>query len=79
MLQIQCVRFTFLLVDFGHFPFVRTDRPDHSRRNDNFPFNQISQILNGIHEGDEFLANTLGKSLFTFQTDWARLFKPGLR
>ena len=26
----------------GRLPFVRTDRPDHSRRNDNFPFNQNS-------------------------------------
>ena len=26
----------------GRFPFVRTDRPDHSRRNDNFTFNQNS-------------------------------------
>ena len=26
----------------GHFPFVRTDRPDHSCRNDSFPFNQNS-------------------------------------
>ena len=26
--------------NLGHFPFVRTDRPDHSHRNDNFPFNQ---------------------------------------
>ena len=24
----------------GHFPFARTDRPDHSRRNENFTFNQ---------------------------------------
>ena len=28
--------------NLGRFPFVRTDRPDHSRRNDNFPFNQNS-------------------------------------
>ena len=26
----------------GRFPFVRTDRPDHSRRSDNFSFNQNS-------------------------------------
>ena len=26
--------------NLGRFPFVRTDRPDHSRRNGNFTFNQ---------------------------------------
>ena len=26
----------------GRLPFVRSDRSDHSRRNDNFPFNQNS-------------------------------------
>ena len=26
--------------DLGRFPFVRTDRPDHSRRNENFTSNQ---------------------------------------
>ena len=24
----------------GHFPFVRSDWPDHSRHNENFTFNQ---------------------------------------
>ena len=32
---------------------------------------QISQILNSMLEGDRFLAKTLGKSLFDFQTDWS--------
>ena len=27
-------------VNLGRFPFVRTDRPDHSRVNENFTFNQ---------------------------------------
>ena len=30
------------VLDLGGFPFVRTDRPDLSRRSDNFPFNQNS-------------------------------------
>ena len=25
------------------FPYVRSDRPDHSHRNDDFPFNQTLQ------------------------------------
>ena len=28
--------------NLGRFQFVRTDRPEHSRSNDNFPFNQNS-------------------------------------
>ena len=28
--------------NLGRFPFVRTDRPEHSCSNDNFPFNQNS-------------------------------------
>ena len=37
------------------FPFVTTDRPDHSYHNENFTFNQnyparsVSQILNSLH------------------------------
>ena len=31
-----------LKIYLGRFPFVTTDRPDHSRRNNNFPFNQNS-------------------------------------
>ena len=27
-------------VTLGHFPFVRTDRPAHSHRNENFSLNQ---------------------------------------
>ena len=65
----------------GLFPFVRTDRPDHSRRNDNFRFNQnstvrsrsgqIGQTLNSMREGERFSAKTLRTSLFHFQTDWS--------
>ena len=36
------VLFTQQLEILGRFPFVRTDRPNHSQRNENFHFNQIS-------------------------------------
>ena len=61
--------------NFRRFSFVRTDQPDHSRRNENFFFNQlsnqISQIPKRMHQGDGSSAKTLGKSLFHFQTDWS--------
>ena len=62
----------------GHFPFVRTDRLDHSRHNENFTLrqnlsSQIRQILNtcSMPEGDGFSAQTLRKSLFHLLTDWS--------
>ena len=56
--------------NLGHFPFVRTDWPDYSRRNDNFTLNQTYPAWS-MHEGDGFLAKTLGKSRCHFQTDWS--------
>ena len=54
--------------NLGHFPFVRTDRPDHSCRNENFTFNmpssKISQILNSMHEGDGFYYKILEEAYF---------------
>ena len=32
---------------------------------------QISQILNSMHKGGGFLANTVGKSQFHLLTDWS--------
>ena len=66
----------WLLCDWGRFPFISTDRPDRSRRKENFTFDkklssQSNQILNRMHEGDNFSAKTRGKSLFHFQTDWS--------
>ena len=60
----------------GQFPFVRTDRPDHSRHDENFTLNQnlssqIRQILNSMHKGDGFYAETFRKSLFHLLTDWS--------
>ena len=64
--------------DFGHFPFVRTEKPDHSHHIGNFSFNQeyphsqISQILKLIVCMEEmvFQQNLLG-SLFLCQNDWS--------
>ena len=55
-------------------PFVRTDRPDPSRRNDSKLSSQTgSQIVNSMHEGERFSVKTLGESRFHFQTvtDWS--------
>ena len=50
----------------GHFPFVRTDRLDHSRHNENSTLHQnlssqIRQILNtcSMPEGDSFFQHKL--------------------
>ena len=56
--------------------FVRTDRLDHSRHNENFTLNQnlssqIRQILKGMLEVYGFSARTLRKSLFHLLTDWS--------
>ena len=58
----------------GRFPFVRTDRPIHSRRNDNFTFSQNwlqpDQSNPKWHlRRRTFSAKTLWKSLFHFQSD----------
>ena len=56
----------------GRFPPFRTDWPDHSRRNDNFSFNQNSparSVKSWIvcTKGDhDFSAKTLGKSLIHY-------------
>ena len=68
-----------MLSVLGRFPFVRTDRPDRSRRNENFTFNKKKTIQpdHRMHEGDNFSAKTLGKSLFHFQTDRSDLGPAG--
>ena len=66
----EAATISFKTNELGRFPFVRTDLPDHSRRDHNFRFNETNQILNCMHEGDGFSAKTLGKSLFHFKTDW---------
>ena len=58
----------------GRFRFVRTDRPDQSRRNENFTFHQnypARSVPNSVYEGDGFSAKTLGKSRFHLLTDWS--------
>jgi len=57
----------------GRVPSVRTDQPDQSCRNDNFPFNQkyparSVKSKNSMQEGDGVLAKTLKKLI---QTDWS--------
>ena len=57
----------------GCFPLFRTDRPDHSRRNDNFSFNlnsparSVKSWIVCIKGDNDFSAKTLGKSLFHYQ------------
>ena len=64
--------------DFGHFPFVRTEKPDHSHHIGNFSFNQeyphsqISQILKLIVCMEEMVfQQNLLESLFLCQNDWS--------
>ena len=58
------------------FPFVRTDRPDHSRRDLYFLFNQhyparsVKLYIAGTKEM-VFSKKTVGKSLFHRQDDWS--------
>ena len=40
MYKYQPLHFQRQLPNLGRFPFVRTDRPGHSLRNENFTFNQ---------------------------------------
>ena len=65
----------------GRLPFVSTDRPDHSRRNDNFPFNQNSPARSVkswivFTKGDGFSAKTLGKSHFIFKLTGRAMVRP---
>ena len=65
----------------GRLPFVRTDRPDHSRRNDNFLFNQNSpgRLVKSwivFTKGDGFSAKTLGKSHFIFKLTGRAVVRP---
>ena len=47
--------FKSIALHFGRFPFVITDRPDRSRQiSQTANRSQISQILNGMQEGDGF-------------------------
>ena len=52
------------------FPFLKTDRPNHSLRNQNFTFNQ-NYLARSVCTIDGFPAKTLGKSLFHCQNDWS--------
>ena len=64
--------------DLGHFPSVRTEKPDHSHHIGNFSFNQeyphsqISQILKLIVCMEEMVfQQNLLESLFLCQNDWS--------
>ena len=51
----------------GHFPFVRTNRPDHSSHNEDFTLIKTvqpdqSNALNSMHEGASVSTKSLGKS-----------------
>ena len=54
-----------------------SDRLGHSRRNENFTFNQNypsrsgNKILNSMLDGNRFSAKTFGKSPFYSQNDWS--------
>ena len=69
------------VVDLGSFPFVRTYRPDHSHRNDNFPFNQNSlarSVKSWIVCTKEmvFLQKLLEKAYFTFKLTGRAMVRP---
>ena len=59
------------------FPFVRTDRPDHSCRDLYFLFNQhysatsVKLYIAGTKEMVFSKKKTVGKSLFHRQNDWS--------
>ena len=61
----------YYLFIFGHFPFVRTEWPNHSCCIGNFTFNIQSDQSNpnSLYEGDVFQQKTFGKSLFLCQND----------
>ena len=58
--------FTKSCVVLRRIPFVKTDRPEHFRRN-----GIISLLIKTLYEREHFSAKPLGKSLFHFQTDWS--------
>ena len=60
-------------VALGRFPFVRTDRPVHSRRNDNFIFDQSypSRSIKSLIAGTKEMAETLGERPVQFQNEWS--------
>ena len=70
---------SFLVVDqwasnavLGRFPFVRTDRPDNSRRNKDFTFNQYYPVrsvksLIVYTKENVFQQKLLGKAYFIFK------------
>ena len=63
----EAATISFKTNPLGRFPFVRTDLPDSSRRNHNFPFNETNQILNCMHEGMVFQQTLLKKAYFTLK------------
>ena len=65
--------------NLGRFPFVRTDRPDHSSRDLYFLFNQhyparsvkLYKASTKEMVFSKKKKKTLGKSLFHRQNDWS--------
>ena len=58
---------------YGHFPFVRTDRPRNSSHNDNFTFNENYPVRSKMACTKEmvFQQKLLEKSIFHCQNDWS--------
>ena len=57
----------------GHFPFVKTDRPENSSQNDNFTFNQNYPVKSQMACTTEmvFQEKLLEKCVFHCQNDWS--------
>ena len=57
----------------GHFPFVKTDRPENSSQNDNFAFNQNYPVKSQMACTTEmvFQEKLLEKCVFHCQNDWS--------
>ena len=67
--------------NLGRFPFVRTDRPDHYRSNDNFPFNQNSparsvKSLMASTEETVFQQKLLEKAYFVIKLTGRAMVRP---
>ena len=67
--------------NLGRFPFVRTDRPEHSCSNDNFPFNQNSparSVKSWIASTEEtvFQQKLLEKAYFVIKRTGRAMVRP---
>ena len=62
-----------ICIHLGHFPFVRTDRPENSSQNDNFTFNQNYPVKSQMACTKEmgFQQKLLEKCVFHCQNDWS--------